>query len=350
MKRLALVVLTVVGLLAAVVPLAFFIDTEDRPAPQVVPGFDTFSLTVPHRNAPLNGFVWYPTQASQSPDLLGQNALFYGHYVQTGAPATDAALPLVVLSHGSGGNAVQLGWLASQLANAGFVVAAVNHAGTTSRDSDPHRTPMIWERAADLTALVDHIIAGTDGPRIDATRVGALGFSLGGYSALGVSGVRLSKVAFIDYCDRNAGLVDCGWMQAAGVDFDAIDQTRYEGDYRDPRISAVAVIDPALPQAMTEPSLKGLEPAALIINLGTLAEIPEAMRADAVAKTMPDALYRTIPGSAHFSALPECSLLGVLIIATAGDDNICSDKGLRPRSDIQTEIGTAIVAFFKDRL
>lgn len=56
----------------------------------------------------------------------------------------DAALddqtscfPVVLLSHGTGGTAASLGWLAHGLAAAGYVVLGVDHHGNTA--SEPYR-------------------------------------------------------------------------------------------------------------------------------------------------------------------------------------------------------------------
>lgn len=82
-----------------------------------------------------------------------------------------------------------------------------------------------------------------------------------------------------------------------------------------------------------------------MVNLGAPETIPDAMRADTVASQMAGATYQAIDGAAHFSALPKCSPLGVLMIGLAGDDNICSDKGLR--EDVHGDIKMAISAFLE---
>ena len=45
--------------------------------------------------------------------------------------------------------------LAEALAEKGYVVLATNHPGTTSRDSLPERTVMIWERAKDMSEILN---------------------------------------------------------------------------------------------------------------------------------------------------------------------------------------------------
>ena len=321
-------------------------STRVLPAPEKVPGYKSASLAVSHRGGEIPLHIWYPATDGE-PELIGQNALFYGHYVRRDAPL-PASAPVVLLSHGSGGNAVQMGWLASHLANRGALVIATNHPGTTSRDSLPERTVQIWERPADLTAKLDWLEAGGLVGFRPVKDIIATGFSLGWHSALAMGGVRVSRARFIEYCERNAGRVDCGWLQAGGVDFNAIDATRYEADLSDPRITRVIAIDPALPQAATPESLSGVQRPVLIINLGAAEQIPEAMRADAVAEALPLAEYIAVEGAAHFSALPRCSTFGVAMIGLAGEDNICSDKGLRPRNEVHSDILTAIDVFLPE--
>ena len=335
-------------LVAVLLITALLIDTTERPSPAELPGYATMELSVAHRDVPLTLHVWYPAQQEGAPELIGQNGLFYGHHVLRQAPGLPGLHPVVVMSHGSGGNAPQLGWLASDLARSGMIVVATNHPGTTSRDSDPHRTPHIWERSQDMARVLDAILAAPPaGLQADAGRVASLGFSLGGFTALSVAGAQVSKQKFIDYCEAHAGKVDCGWMQDAGVDFTAIDATKYEASYRDPRITAALAFDPALPQAMTEDSLAAMDLPVAIVNLGEVETVPAAMRADSVAARIPGAKFKAVPRAHHFSFLQECSGLGVIVIGLAGDDNICSDRGFRDRGELHDDLSVIARGFLR---
>lgn len=244
-------VFRVIGVLAALVALVLVagwaLSSPTPPRPDRLAGHMTVALTPAHREQPVTLHLWYPAKADGRAVLIGQNALFHGTWAADGATPAVGAHPLVLFSHGSGGNAQRLGWFASALAAEGYIVAAPNHPGTTSQDSDPFRTPMVWDRTADLSAVLDHLLATPpEGLAIDAARVAVAGFSLGGHTALALGGARLSKAAFIDYCDRAGDQLDCGWMRQAGVDFSAIDAARYEAALADPRIARVIAIDPAL--------------------------------------------------------------------------------------------------------
>ena len=90
--------------------------------------------------------------------------------------------------------------------------------------------------------------------------------------------------------------------------------------------------------------------AALVIDLGQPGEIPVAMRADGLFPDIPRATCLAVPGARHFSFLARCSAFGRVVTALAGDDDICSDRGLRDRREVQAEIGASVAAFFKDGL
>lgn len=323
------------------------LDTKVRPAPETAPGYRLTSTPAPHRDRDIPVHVWYPAEPdAEPPVLLAQNALFYGHYVHIDAPAATGPFPVVVLSHGSGGNAPQMGWLIREMVASGMIVVATNHPGTTSRDSDPFQTIRIRERPADLTALLDWTL-GSDLPA-ESNRVGVLGFSLGGHSALALAGSRVTKAAFIDYCATHDGMPDCTWMLNAGVDFATIDQPLYEADHSDPRVRAAVAVDPALSLATTPDSLAAMDLPVLVINLGQ--DAPAAMRADALAATLPQGAYHVEPESWHFTFLAECSPLGRIVIGLASPDNICSDAGLRPRAEAHAALAARIVSFLSDTL
>lgn len=144
---------------------------------------------------PLSLSVWYPaSDDSVERELLApeDEPLFRLGRMAVDAPLRDAPkqLPMVLLSHGTGGAAGSLSWLGAGLAAEGYVVIGVNHHGNTALE--PHHAAGFlcwWERARDLTVALDQLAA--DGPfagRLDLGRVYAAGFSLGGYTVLALAG------------------------------------------------------------------------------------------------------------------------------------------------------------------
>lgn len=105
--------------------------------------------------------------------------------------APDAPAPVILLSHGTGGAAEALDWFAEHLNLAGYLVAAVDHHGNTANDE--YRVEgfaFVWERPRDLSFLLDHLIASY---KVDGTRIGAAGFSLGGYTVAALLGARIDR-------------------------------------------------------------------------------------------------------------------------------------------------------------
>lgn len=351
MKWFLRIVLGLVALFAGVIAAAFLLGTSPRPVPDALAGFHQTTLDVAHRAAPLPLFIWYPAISDAAPELIGQNALFYGFFAFRDAKPKDGPYPVIVLSHGSGGNALGLGWLASDLAARGIIVLAVNHPGTTSGDSFPEATVKVWERPDDMKALLDFAAAELPLDLIaDMERVGAVGFSLGGYSALALGGAEVSKSHFIDYCRSFPDKLDCGWMNAAGLDFDAIDAVRYEQSNRDSRLKAIVAVDPALPLALKDGGLAAVTAPTLLVQLGQTETIAEGMRWNVAVSDFRDGRLYTAPDTYHFAFLAECSALGGIVIAIAGDDNICADKGTRDRGEVHTELRGVIGDFLTDTL
>src|ERR1700733_13670009 len=82
--------------------------------------------------------VWYPAAGNAGEVQQGLGAPDAPLFL-AGKAAEHAAMapalekwPLIVLSHGTGGSALQMAWLGTALARAGFVAVAVNHPGNNA--------------------------------------------------------------------------------------------------------------------------------------------------------------------------------------------------------------------------
>jgi predicted dienelactone hydrolase len=316
-------------------------------------GFKTMRAAAAHRPSGIETMVWYPAGPGGVEDKIGDNPLFVGVPAMRDAAIPDGRFPLVVISHGSGGNAANLAWLADALAQAGFVVAIPNHPGTTSGDSHPDQTVQIWNRPADLSAVLTAVLDGPDWKgRIDKKHVSLAGFSLGGYAVLAAAGARVNAGDFARYCDgNNEPISDCAWYAKGGVDLHQLDAPRFGQSNADPRFSAVVAIDPALAQAYVPESLAAMAVPALLINLGAPGKIPEGVDAAAIAKLIPGADYRAIADAYHPSFLGECKPNWKEVLAAEGEtEPLCDDAGSRSRAAIHEEIAGMVVEFLKETL
>ena len=158
---------------------------------------------------PLAITVWYPTnsEASEEKIIIGNpaNPIFISGAAIGNAEISPAKkrYPLIVVSHGTGGAALQMMWLGQYLAARGFIVAAVNHHGNTGAEDKYQAQGFIlwWERARDLTVAIDKLLADSKfSNHIDSKRIGAAGFSLGGSTVISLAGGIFAIENFNKFC------------------------------------------------------------------------------------------------------------------------------------------------------
>ncbi|NDW03034.1 hypothetical protein GTK09_01210 [Jiella sp. 40Bstr34] len=311
-------------------------------------GYDRFDITASHRAVLVPGSIWYPASTRTYAVPIGDNPVFTGTRALVGAAAQGGKHPLILLSHGSGGNMDGLGWLSSELAQRGALVVAVNHPGTTSGDSSPRRTPRLDQRAKDLSAALDTVLADPSfGPLIDKSRISALGFSLGGSTVIDLAGGRFERTKFRDYCKRFADQGDCVFFQKGGIDFDHL-PVEMEADVRDPRISSIVAVEPGLTDALSDESIAAMTLPVQLIGLGA----PNPWRAVDVsasgsnlAARLPRASLETIRPASHFTFLGLCKPEAAQLLEAEQDDPVCTDPEGSDRATIHARVIEAVARF-----
>lgn len=311
-------------------------------------GFTHGSAAAPIRGTDVDFHIWYPALPGGKSVTIGGNGVFHGTSAGRGAAHQEGRFPMVVISHGAGGNAGQFGWIASELAQAGFVVVLPNHPGTTTGNASAEAAVRVWERPADVSAVLDEITANQgDYPYIDTDRISILGFSAGGYTAMATSGARVDPDLLQGFCDdTDHGMSDCAFLAHFGVDLHALDLSPAAQDLRDPRIRTAVIIDPGIVETLTEESLAEIDIPMLIVNLGDEETIPAGVYARGAADLIPNATYAIVGDAIHFSFLAQCKPKGAQILIDEDElDPLCDDAGGRARADIHQELSTMIVAY-----
>jgi predicted dienelactone hydrolase len=333
-------------LLVYVVLLAGMFATSASASDAV--GFRRTRIDDPVR--PLDVAVWYPTEATGATTLVGDNAVLVGEPVQEDAPPTAGRHRLVVLSHGYSGNWTNQAWLAIALAKQGYVVAGLNHPGTTSRDMDKARAGLT-DRPRDLSRLIDYL---TSDPAwsglIEPINVAAIGHSLGGWTVIALAGGRFDPARSDADCRDHPNLAACrvGRETGAGQGF-AIRQN-FDVALRDRRVGAVVTLDLGLARGFDPASLAAFAVPVLVIAAGNGDEgIPAALESGYLAGHLPKATTRSvaIQGAAHFSFLPFCKpgAVAVLEADRPGDGVVCRDGEEGRRAAVHEQVIREVIGF-----
>ena len=151
--------------------------------------------------------VWYPATAQYTGQDLDE-ATQDNYETLPGMPESSqqavrdadsepGSYPLIIFSHGFGGEKRQSTFLYTHLASHGNVVAAMDHVGNTTEDmisgaSEPNNATQLEQfmadRPADCSFVIDLMLAGNANLSIDAERIGISGHSFGGWTSLMTSG------------------------------------------------------------------------------------------------------------------------------------------------------------------
>ena len=156
--------------------------------------------------------VWYPAAlvAGQKPGgdyraITRDPSItvtLHGQAVRDAAPSTTAGpLPLVIISHGYPGNRYLMSHLGENLASKGFIVASIDHRDSTYDDQKAFASTL-YNRAFDQQFVLNEMermgkassgsfLSG----RVDASRTGVVGYSMGGYGVVNLVGGGYSKTS-----------------------------------------------------------------------------------------------------------------------------------------------------------
>jgi len=289
----------------------------------------------------LAGAIWYPCAGAPKPVVLGDLAVAqdFGLLGVQDCAVPITKLPLVIISHGRGGWFGQHHDTAEALADAGFIVAAINHPGDNAKDTSQLNKMSGWaSRPPDITRLLDFLLHGwKDKAAIDPARIGLFGFSLGGYTGLVLAGAQADFRRLALFCKETERGENCERARSGDVPAAPLPE---------PRIRAAVLADAAMSFAFTPEGLRGISIPLQVwrsefggygvganstaITAGQLPGKPEV---------------HTVPAG-HFAFLAPCSPQ----LASAVP-RICTDEPAAfDRAGFHREFNAAVAQFFRDRL
>ncbi|MBS0490382.1 MAG: prolyl oligopeptidase family serine peptidase [Proteobacteria bacterium] len=254
-------------------------------------------------------------------------------------PGGGRGLPLVVISHGNGGDFRSHEDTAQALAAAGFVVAALTHTGDNWRDQS--RATDVAGRPRQLSVLIDYMLTGWDGRAvIDPQRVGAFGFSAGGFTVLTAAGGQADLSRIAGHCQANPSFYDCRLIGAHPVAEGSPAWTH------DARIKAAVVAAPALGFAFTREGLAGVKQPVQLWQAGGDQVLPAPWYVEPVRAGLPSAAeFHRVEGAGHFDFLRPCTPQ-----LAAAAPAVCAPTPGFDRTKFHERFNAEVVRFLKTRL
>ncbi len=296
------------------------------------------------RNRPLITEIWYPIDEDEDADPVA------GMWVRS-SEARDAAVrrggkpyPLIVFSHGNGGDRTNIAWLAEILSSQGFIVAAVDHHGNTWNNKIAENFLHIWERPKDISFAINQVLQDSRfGPYIDSKKIGFVGYSLGGHTGIWIAGGRGRPFTTEVMKEIPEGQIPPIVTPEilSRTDFSPI-----EHFYGDHRVRAVFLMAPALIQLFDPDSLSKIQiPMHVVASEGDVV-IPHTT-ALVLKERVAKIVCKIIPGLGnHYIFINEPTQVGKMLL----DKTFVIDPPLVDRRHIHEEIGEMAVQFFKENL
>ena len=156
-------------------------------------------------------------------------------------------------------------------------------------------------------------------------KVGVIGHSFGGYTALSVAGATWDFENIKNYCDRQVWEANLSML----LQCHTLDLPRQDYTFRDPRVAAIAIINPVNSVIFGSQGLRKID-IPIIISAGTndpaTPPIIEQIRTFAWVKSEDKYLF-VMEGQAHFLNPPEQNdqinnLINLLVDFKNVDDNL----------------------------
>ena len=192
---------------------------------------------------------------------------------------SDRPVPLVVIAPGLNTNWQNFTYIAEHLASHGFGVAAVNFPATNARrinqvlnglDTPPLANQWV-EQPKVITQLLDEIASKSQtNPawqgKLDLQKVGIIGQSLGGYTAMAIAGAEVNWQHLQNKCQKSQDLEQIDLNPALFWQCQSSNSSVPDTDLRDKRVIATIAINPVTNPVFSQSSINKLESPLMMIT------------------------------------------------------------------------------------
>ena len=294
-------------------------------------------IAVPNGAAPpIETALWYPAEGS-TPRATRLD--FFSQDLAPDAPVRGRGLPLVVISHGTGSSFTGHVDTALALAQAGFVVAAPTHTGDNRRDRAGAAD--LGARTRQFAVVMDYVVEHWNPGAVDPDRIGAFGYSAGGFTVLAAAGGAPDLSRMAAHCSAHPTFFDCRLIAASERPAAPTVLTRAPRTLR-----ALVVAAPALGFTFGPGSLAELAMPVQLWQAEEDAILPKPFYLEPVRSALsrpPE--FHSVPGAGHFDFMAPCPP-GLASVAPA----ICESTAGFDRAAFHAYLNTEVVRFMTDAL
>ncbi len=303
-------------------------------------GVRTLSYLDLQRERPVVVELWHPTPQTGPLDEPVDSAWVHPKEIRDVSIA-DGKHPLIVMSHGHGGDRRDRSWLAEYLVRNGYIIASVEHYGNSWRNYNPLISLRFWERARDISFTITQLLKDPSlKDRIDPKRIGFIGYSLGGMTGLALGGAKAENVKeIIKLQQEHHREIDPELVEQ-------IDFSEAHGNFADRRIKAMALLSPAAfifpPKSLKEVKV----PVALIASKGDEVLPFQDHAYKIITHLVPAKIKLLKDRVSHYVFLNRVSEEGKEIMR----NEIHTESIESDRLVVHREVGTFIAEFFSEHL
>ncbi len=305
-------------------------------------GVRTFHYEDAKRARPIAVELWYPIDDNIAP-TPAESDIWVHPQESRGSPLSSRqkTYPLILMSHGNQGDRRERSWLAEALVKANFVVASVDHFGNTRTTYNPLVSMRFWERPRDVSFALDKVLAESFlHERIDVTRIGFTGYSLGGMTGLALAG------GVAETAEQVIKAIRARLKEIPSEAFAKIDFSESTRRLSDSRIRSFFLIAPANFIYSASALKKIKAPLGLVVSVDDEVLKHEEHSYAIIVNAIPRKLKVFRRGISHFAFLNKTSEAGNGWLPP----KICKDPANCDRAEIHREVGAFAVNFFLDTL
>ncbi|WP_104401574.1 alpha/beta hydrolase family protein [Vibrio penaeicida] len=263
-------------------------------------GFRKMSVVLKDASEKLPVAVFYPTSSPAKSVAFGPFSL----NVAIGGEIAEGRFPLAVLSHGSGGSNLSYKDIAMSLVRNGFIVAMPLHPKNNYLDnSNQGKVENYINRPKHVSATIDKILSIPSlVEHTNAQKIAVLGHSMGGYTALVVSGAVARTQDLVELCKNTPTISDPYCMPVRN---NALTQNVVISG-QDIRIKAQILMAPVGAPFISAKALHNVNIPTMLLVPEKDDELTEAHNADVIRKGLESKgklTYINVPNAGHYSFL-----------------------------------------------